>query len=71
MKDKDNHIIVDYSKHMKLGKDILEVPVRKDVLGNYVYNIYEFSNTIIAENNKKIKSVEIDKLMAYLFISKS
>ena len=39
MYHKDNDIIIDYLRRMKQAKDILEVHVGKEILGNYVENL--------------------------------
>ena len=69
IKHKDNKILLDYFKYLKQGRDILEVHVSKDVLGNYVEYTDELKNAFEAENKKKINSGEFNTFMAYLLIA--
>ena len=52
MKQKDNKSLLDYSKHLKQGKEIFEVHVNKDILGHYVDNLNELKNSTGAEKRK-------------------
>ena len=54
MNKKDKEILVNYSKLLKQGKDILEAHVGKDVLGDYLYNINKFKNPIGVYNKKEL-----------------
>ena len=69
MKQKDNESLLEYLKFLKQAKDILGV--HKDVLGHYLDNLEEFKNTTGAEDKKKIKYEEFNKLMVYLLIANS
>ena len=71
MKQKDNDNLLEKSKFLKQSKLVLEAHIVKDILGNYVENLREFKNATGAEENKKIKSEEFNKLMAYLLITNS
>ena len=71
MKQKDNDNLLEKSKCLKQSKLVLEAHIVKDILGNYVENLREFKNATGAEENKKIKSEEFNKLMAYLLITNS
>ena len=44
MKQKYNKSILDFSKHLKQDKYILEAHVGKDILGNYVENLDKTKN---------------------------
>ena len=48
IKHKYNKSRLDYLKRLKQGKDILKEHVGRDVLGNYLDNVDEFKNEIIA-----------------------
>ena len=61
IKHKYNKSLVEYTKHLKQGKRILEVHVGKCILGYYVENIDEFKNVIGSYDKKKIKSGEYNK----------
>ena len=56
MKQKDNEILLYYSKRLKQAKDSFVVRVGKDIPGHYVENLRDFKNTTGAEYTKKIKS---------------
>ena len=71
MKQKDNGSFLEYPKHLKQGKEILEVNVGKYVMRNYVENIDEFKNAIGADNKKTIKYKEFIKCMEYILITNS
>ena len=69
MKYKENESLLDYSKHMKQGKEIFESYLDKDKLENYAENLKELKNTTEAHNNKNIKPEKFIKLMVYLLIT--
>ena len=54
MNQKENEILVNYSKRLKQGKDILEAHVGKDLMGHYVDHINKFKNPIGVDNKKKL-----------------
>ena len=45
MKQKYNNILLEYSKHLKQAKDILEVQVGKDILGHCIENFKELKSS--------------------------
>ena len=61
MNQKGNKSLLDYSKHLKQSKYILEVHAGKDILGHCVENLEEFKNSIVAEEKNKINSKEFNK----------
>ena len=55
MNQKDNKILLHYSKCLKQTKDILGVQISKNIIVHHVENIEKFKNAAVEEDTKKIK----------------